>query len=148
MAYQIKKRNHYVEQLELVDEAGRVVHALNIDLDPGAVAEDLSRKYLDLVKTKKEVDQLKLEKPEELVEAYERLGNAAISMIAAVFGKENTEVILKFYDGRYNNLILEVVPFIRDAVVPEVRRMAQEQRKEILKKYNRKTRRLFEKVKE
>lgn len=147
MAYQIKKRNHYVEQLELVDEAGRVVHALNIDLDPGAVAEDLSRKYLDLVKTKEEVDRLKLEKPEELAEAYERLGNAAISMITAVFRKENTEVILKFYDSRYNDLILEVVPFIRDVVVPEVRRMAQEQRKEVLKKYNRKTRRSFKKVK-
>lgn len=148
MAYQIKRRNHYVEQLELVDESGRIAHTLNIDLDPGVVAEDLSKKYLDLMKTKEEVDQLKLEKPEELVEAYEQLGNAAISMIAAVFGKENTEVILKFYDGRYNDLILEVVPFIRDVVVPEVRRMAQEQRKEILKKYNRKTRRLFEKVKE
>lgn len=147
MAYQIKRRNHYVEQLELVDEAGKVVHTLNIDLDPGAVVEDLSRKYLDLTKTKEEVDQLKLENPEELVEAYERLGNAAIAMISAVAGKENTEVILNFYSGRYNDLILEVVPFIRDVVVPEVRRMAQEQRKEVLKKYNRKTRRFLEKVK-
>ena len=55
--------------------------------------------------------------------------------------------LLKFYDSRYNDLILEVVPFIRDVVVPEVRRMAQEQRKEVLKKYNRKTRRSFKKVK-
>lgn len=40
MAYQIKKRNHYVEQLELVDR-GRESGSchLNIDLDPGAVAE-------------------------------------------------------------------------------------------------------------
>ena len=147
MAYQIKRRNHYVEQLELVGEAGKVVHTLNIDLDPGVVAEDLSRKYLDLVNAREEIDQLKLEKPEELVEAYERLGNAAISMISAVVGKENTEVILKFYDGRYNDLILEVIPFIRDVVVPEVRRMAQEQKKEVLKKYNRKPRRFLEKVK-
>nr|DAP89244.1 MAG TPA: hypothetical protein [Caudoviricetes sp.] len=148
MAYQIKRRNHYVEQLELVDESGKIVHTLNIDLDPGAVAEDLSRKYLDLVKAKEETDQLKLADSDDLLGTYEKLGDAAIAMIEAALGKENTKVILEFYSGRYNDLIIEVLPFLRDVVVPEVRRMAREQKKEILQKYNRKTRRFFKGVTE
>lgn len=148
MAYQIKRRNHYVEQLELVDESGKIVHTLNIDLDPGAVAEDLSRKYLDLVKAKEETDRLKLANSEDLLDAYEKLGNAAIAMIEAVLGKENTKVILEFYSGRYNDLIIEVLPFLRDVVVPEVRKLAREQKKEVLQKYNRKTRRFFKGVTE
>ena len=82
------------------------------------------------------------------MDAYEKLGNAAIAMIEAVLGKENTKVILEFYSGRYNDLIIEVLPFLRDVVVPEVRKLAREQKKEVLQKYNRKTRRFFKGVTE
>ena len=50
MAYQAKRNQHYIEQLELVDEAGSIVHTLNVDLDPDEVAENLSKKYVELLR--------------------------------------------------------------------------------------------------
>jgi hypothetical protein len=145
MAYQIKKRNHYVEQLELADENGNVVHTLNVDLDPGAMAEELSRKYMKVAKVKEDAERLKNLTPEAVAESYERIGNAVIEMLEVVFGKANMETLLDFYSGRYGDLITDIIPFVRDVVVPNVRRLAQEQRKEVVSRYSRKARRRLKK---
>lgn len=59
-------------------------------------------------------------------------------MIEAVFGSDDTKTILDFYNGRYTDMISEVAPFITTVVIPDLRRITQENKKEILNKYNRK----------
>ena len=145
MAYQAKRNQHYIEQLELVDENGNVAHVLNVDLDPGEMAEKLSRKYVELLKAKREADSIDKNNPELLVESYEKLGNVAMSLIGAVFGDDDTQVIYSFYGNRYNEIITEIMPFVTNIVVPKVRELAQEQKKSTLQKYDRKQRRLFQK---
>lgn len=145
MAYQAKRHQHYIEQLELVDEKGEVSHVLNVDVDPAEMAEKLSKKYVDLLKAKREADDIDKSNPDLLVEAYEKLGNAVMSLIGAVFGEEDTKTIYEFYGNRYNEIITEIIPFVTNVVVPKVRELAQEQRKSTMQKYNRKQRRFFEK---
>ena len=145
MSYQAKRNQHYIEQLELVDENGNVSHVLNVDLDPGEMAEKLSRKYVELLKAKREADSIDKNNPESLAESYEKLGNVAMSLIGAVFGDDDTQVIYSFYGNRYNEIITEIMPFVTNIVVPKVRELAQEQKKSTLQKYNRKQRRLFQK---
>lgn len=145
MAYQAKRHKHFVEQFELVDERGCVAHSLKVELDPGVVAENLSRKHAELLKASKEVSNIDLNNPETVLHAYEKLGNAAIDMIEAVFGEENAGVIMAFYGKQYNDMITEVIPFINGVVIPEVRKMAQDNRKNALRKYNRKQRRALQK---
>lgn len=145
MAYQAKRNQHYIEQLELVDEAGNVVHTLDVDLDPDEVAENLSKKYVELLRIRREVQGIDATATESLPEAYTKLGNAVIAMIEAVFGAENTKIIYEFYGSRYNQILTEVMPFITEIVIPKARELAQENRKNALAKYSRKKKRFAKK---
>lgn len=145
MTYQAKRKQHYTETLELVDEIGTVRHSVVVDLDPGVVAENLSRKYTELIRVKREADAVDQKNPESLVQAYQNLGDAVMGMIEAVFGTENANVIFAFYGERYNEMLVEVMPFVNDVVIPEVRRLAKESKHDALQKYNQKQRRFFQK---
>lgn len=147
MAYQIQRHEHFTESLELVDEAGNVAHSLKVDLNPGTVVESLSRKYLELFKIKQEIDSIDMSNLETAAEAYDKLGNAVTSLMGAVFGEEQTNVILQFFGENYSDMIQAVIPFINNVVVPEVRRLAKENKKGIMEKYNRKQRRFLMRVK-
>lgn len=145
MAYQAKRNQHYIEQLELVDEAGGIVHTLNVDLDPDEVAENLSKKYVELLRIRAEAEEIDITSPESLTEAYTKLGDAVMAMIESVFGAGNTKIIYEFYGSRYNQILTEVMPFITEIVVPKVRELARENRKNALEKYSRKKKRFSKK---
>lgn len=147
MAYQAKRKAAYTQDFELVDEKGNVVHRLLVALDPGSCIEKLNQKYIALVRTKNELSKLEgamqngnLNGNEEIGKAYEMLGKASVDLIEAVFGSDDTKTILDFYNGRYTDMISEVAPFITNVVIPDLRRITQENKKEILDKYNRKQR--------
>lgn len=148
MAYQAKRKAAYTQDFELVDEKGNVVHRLLVALDPGSCIEKLNQKYIALVRTKNALSKLEgamqngnLNGNEEIGKAYEMLGKASVDLIEAVFGSDDTKTILDFYNGRYTDMISEVAPFITNVVIPDLRRITQENKKEILDKYNRKQRR-------
>lgn len=148
MAYQAKRKAAYTQDFELVDEKGNVVHRLLVALDPGSCIEKLNQKYIALVRTKNELSKLEgamqngnLNGNEEIGKAYEMLGKTSVDLIEAVFGSDDTKTILDFYNGRYTDMISEVAPFITNVVIPDLRRITQENKKEILDKYNRKQRR-------
>lgn len=148
MAYQAKRKATYTQDFELVDENGNVAHRLSVALDPGSVIEKLNQKYIALVKAQRETSSVEtniqegsLNGNEELGRAYETLGRASVDLIEAVFAPEDTKIILDFYNGRYVDMISEVAPFITTVVIPDLRRITQENKKEILNKYNRKQRR-------
>ncbi len=145
MAYQAKRRTHYTEQLELVDESGRVAHTLVVDLEPGEIVGNLSNKYIDLLHAKEYADRVDVKNPKELIAGFSKLAQAVTDMIEVVFGPDQTKIIFEFYQNKYNDIIVEIVPFISNVVVPQVRKLAQENKKEILKKYNRKQRRFLQK---
>lgn len=148
MAYQAKRKAAYTQDFELVDENGNVAHRLSVALDPGSVIEKLNQKYIALVRAQRETSSVEtniqegsLNGNEEFGRAYETLGRASVDLIEAVFGSEDTKIILDFYNGRYVDMISEVAPFITTVVIPDLRRIIQENKKEILNKYNRKQRR-------
>ena len=68
-----------------------------------------------------------------------------MAMIESVFGAGNTKIIYEFYGSRYNQILTEVMPFITEIVVPKVRELARENRKNALEKYSRKKKRFSKK---
>lgn len=138
MAYQAKRKKIYEEVFELTEEDGTVVHSLHVSLDADSMVKKLSEKQLDLIRAMKDVQEAKADE-----EGVEKLGNAVIDIIEAVFGKEDAKTILEFYDHRYIELCQEVVPFITNVVIPEVRKIASQNKKKTLSQYNRKQRRMF-----
>lgn len=143
MAYQAKRVHTCTQDFELVEADGTVVHRMKISLDPGSMVEKLSRQHTEVLKAQREVQKIdaSIKDHKILCDAYEKLGKAILAMVRSVFGDEQTDIILEFYHGRYNDIVREVFPFISDIVLPDLRRISQENKESILQKYNRKTRR-------
>ena len=139
MAYQAKRKKLYTEDFELTEEDGRVIHTLHVSLDPDSMAVKLSEKHAALVRALQDINQMK----EENTGALEKIGNAVTDILEAVFGQEDAETIIDFYQGRYIEMCKEVVPFVTDVVVPQVRSLARENKQSIIAGYNRKQRRIF-----
>ena len=74
---------------------------------------------------------------EEKANGIAVLGAAVVDLFEAVFGKEDTKTILDFYENRYVEMCQEVVPFITQIVIPEVRKIAKQNKKAALAGYSR-----------
>ena len=148
MAYQAKRRSDYTQDFELVDESGRVVHTMKVALDAGSMVEKLSKQHVELMCAQERVSKIDANSlnHSELAELYTNLGDTAIAMIESVFGEEDAKTIFEFYRGRYNDILSEVMPFIFNVVIPDVRRISQQNRKDNLQKYNSKQRRMIKKA--
>lgn len=140
MAYQAKRKKLYTEDFELAEEDGRVVHTLHVSLDPDSMARKLSEKHAALVRALQDINRISAGQSEE---ALEKVGNAVTDILEAVFGPEDAKTVIEFYHGRYIELCGAVIPFVTDVVVPQVRKLAQENKQAIAAGYNRKQRRLF-----
>lgn len=140
MAYQAKRKKLYTEDFELTEEDGRVIHTLHVSLDPDSMAVKLSEKHAALVRALSDINKIS---EGENGDALEKIGNAVTDILEAVFGQEDAETIIDFYQGRYIEMCKEVIPFVTDVVVPQVRSLARENKQSIIASYNRKQRRLF-----
>lgn len=139
MAYKVKRKKIYEEEFQLAEEDGTVVHTLHVSLDADSMVKKLSEKQIELIHALNSVKEAKAD-----AEGMEILGNAVIAMMEAVFGVDDAKVILDFYNNRYIELCNEVVPFITDVVIPEVRKIASQNKKATLSQYNRKQRRILQ----
>lgn len=141
MAYEAKRKQLYEEEFLLTEEDGTVVHKLHVALDADSVVKKLSEKNVALLNALHDVRNVENMAEDESEKKLEILGNAIIDIFEAVFGKENAKVIVEFYDARYIEMCQEVMPFVTDIVIPQVRKIAQNNKKQILSQYNRKQRR-------
>lgn len=145
MAYQAKRRKQFVEDFELMNEDGTIAHTLHVSLDADDMVGKINRKYAELTKTLAETAEIKRqsESGEVVEDCYERLGTAVVNLFEAVFGREDTEIIVQFYDNRYIEMCKEVTPFITQVVIPQCIKIKQENQQSILQFYNRKQKRTF-----
>lgn len=142
MAYQAKRKKLYTEEFQLTEEDGTVVHTLHVALDADSMVRKLSEKHVSLARALRDVQGVSAaSSEEELSRGLEVLGTAVVDMLETVFGKQDTEIIVEFYQSRYMEMCQEVVPFITNVVLPEVRKMARDNKQAVLAKYNRKQRR-------
>lgn len=147
MAYQAKRRKQFVEDFELINSEGSVVHTLHVSLDADDMVIKLNRKYKALTDVLAETTEIKrkTESGEVVEDCLEKLGGALVDLYEAVFGLDDTKTIVDFYDGRYIEMCKEVTPFITQCVIPRCMQIKQENQKSILQPYNRKQRRAFKK---
>lgn len=139
MAYQAKRKAVYTEEFELVEEDGTMFCTLHVTLDPDSVVTRLSEKHIALVEALQNVRNVKqTSSEEEKARGVEILGHAVVDILEVVFGKEDTEIITDFYSNRYIEMCQEVIPFVTGVVIPQVRKMARENRKQIMAQYRHK----------
>lgn len=138
MAYKAKRQERVIEDLELCNADGTVVKTIHVELDADNMVRKLSEKHLALINALKNVQEVKdASTAEEKANGIAVLGAAVVDLFEAVFGREDARSILDFYGNRYVEMCQEVVPFITQIVIPEVRKLAKQNKKVALAGYAR-----------
>lgn len=139
MAYQVKRKQLYEKELQLLDEEGAVCHTLKVSLSPDSIIEKLSNKKTALIHAIQNVKNISEGSGEEASgDSLTVLKNGVTDLFEAVFGKEDTQVLADFYQGQYIEMCQEVLPFITSVVIPEIEKITKNNKKAVLAKYNRK----------
>lgn len=132
--YKIKRTRKFYDTLQLCDEQGTVQKELKIEVDIDSIATGFREVLTKLEKAQKSLqDNQKLKKQNEFDKAYYDYGEALIKMFEMCFGTENTQEIVTFFENRYTEMSVEIVPYITKEIIPLVGE-AIKQKKNSLKK--------------
>ena len=130
MAYQIKKSSRIIEELELLGEDGSVEKTINVDINTDRIAGGYRKAEINLLNAQRNI------KKGETAEALENYGKAVIDLFRIVFGYENTDIMLEYFDGKYTDMLIQVMPFINDVVKPAISASVAAQKARIANNYN------------
>ena len=115
------KRNHIVEELQIEDNGQTLDLAVDINVDTMLKAYNNAQYKIAQasIDAKKATDKQNMEKAEEA------MGNAIFALFEVVFGKEQTDKIIDFYDNKALEMLGDIAPFIADVVAPRFKEAQQ-----------------------
>ena len=122
--YQLKKDVPFEDDIELLDESGKVVRTIHVSL----CMNKLLGRYNETVNALKAAEIAIDPKDEQSLEAY---GKIVMQLLRLIFGAD-ADVILAHYDGRYLEMLDNIMPYIFHTVGPELRKLSR-QRMDALK---------------
>lgn len=124
--YILRQPEQFRDTLKLVDKDGRE-QLVEISLK---ITPDMIKSYRQL-----QVKLHDLQNDSRAAEdKAEDMGRAVYALLSLLFGEENTDAILRFYEGDYTSLALDIFPYISDTIAPALqadvqRRKAQYKRR-------------------
>ena len=122
--YQLKKNVPFEDDIELLDESGKVVRTIHISL----CMNKLLGRYNETVNALKAAEIAIDPKYEQSLEAY---GQIVMQLLRLIFGAD-ADVILAHYEGRYLEMLDNIMPYIFHTIGPELRKLSR-QRMDALK---------------
>ena len=122
--YQLKKNVPFEDDIELLDESGNVVRTIHISL----CLDKLLGRYNETVNALKAAEIAIDPKDEQSLEAY---GQIVMQLLRLIFGAD-ADVILAHYEGRYLEMLDNIMPYIFHTIGPELRKLSR-QRMDALK---------------
>lgn len=112
--YQIK-RNHIVEDLEIDDNGKKLSVSVDINVDTMLKAYNKAQYKI----AQASIDVQKAADAKDISKAEEAMGTAILGLFEVVFGPEQTNKIIKFYDEKYLEMLGDIAPFIAEVVAPK-----------------------------
>lgn len=122
--YQLKKNVPFEDDIELLDESGKVVRTIHVSL----CLDKLLGRYNETVNALKAAEIAIDQKDEQSLEAY---GQIVMQLLRLIFGAD-ADVILAHYEGRYLEMLDNIMPYIFHTIGPELRKLSR-QRMDALK---------------
>ena len=122
--YQLKKNVPFEDDIELLDESGKVVRTIHVSL----CMNKLLGRYNETINALKAAEVAIDPKDEQSLEAY---GQIAMQLLRLIFGAD-ADVILAHYEGRYLEMLDNIMPYIFHTIGPELRKLSR-QRMDALK---------------
>ena len=121
---QLKKAESFEDDIELLDESGKVVRTIHVSL----CMNKLLGRYNETVNALKAAEIAIDPKDEQSLEAY---GQIVMQLLRLIFGAD-ADVILAHYEGRYLEMLDNIMPYIFHTIGPELRKLSR-QRMDALK---------------
>ena len=115
--YQLKKNVPFEDDIELLDESGKVVHTIHISL----CLDKLLGRYNETVNALKAAEIAIDPKDEQSLEVY---GQTVMQLLRLIFGAD-ADVILAHYEGRYLEMLDNIMPYIFHTIGPELRKLSR-----------------------
>ena len=115
--YQLKKDVPFEDDIELLDESGKVVRTIHISL----CMNKLLGRYNETVNALKAAEIAIDPKDEQSLEAY---GKIVMQLLRLIFGAD-ADVILAHYEGRYLEMLDNIMPYIFHTIGPELRKLSR-----------------------
>ena len=115
--YQLKKNVPFEDDIELLDESGNVVRTIHISL----CLDKLLGRYNETVNAMKAAEIAIDPKDEQSLEAY---GQIVMQLLRLIFGAD-ADVILAHYEGRYLEMLDNIMPYIFHTIGPELRKLSR-----------------------
>ena len=122
--YQLKKNVPFEDDIELLDESGKVVRTIHVSL----CMNKLLGRYNEAINALKAAEIAIDPKDEQSLEAY---GQIVMQLLRLIFGAD-ADVILAHYEGRYLEMLDNIMPYIFHTIGPELRKLSR-QRMDALK---------------
>ena len=116
--YQLKKSAPFEDDIELLDESGNVVRTIHISL----CLDKLLGRYNETINALKAAEIAIDPKDEQSLEAY---GKIVMQLLRLIFGAD-ADVILAHYEGRYLEMLDNIMPYIFHTIGPELRKLSRQ----------------------
>ena len=115
--YQLKKSAPFEDDIELLDESGNVVRTIHISL----CLDKLLGRYNETINALKAAEIAIDPKNEQSLEAY---GQIVMQLLRLIFGAD-ADVILAHYEGRYLEMLDNIMPYIFHTIGPELHKLSR-----------------------
>jgi len=121
----IKSKNRLSDSL--IIKTGDKSITLHVDLDLAATAQSMRKAQQHLAETQKAAIE---NRSQETAEAY---GQALRGLICVVFGQEQTDSLLDFYEGQPESLLNDIMPYIFRRIVPAITKASHKRARQLAK---------------
>lgn len=126
--YIIQKQGNFSDSFEIRANDGdslRITYTLKI-------SSDMIRRFRALQVRIAEIEKQRKAHGDS-AELAEQLGEVIVELYTLVFGEENTQALLAFYESDYVAMIVDIFPYIQNVVVPELSKYAKSRKKQLLR---------------
>lgn len=134
--YTIKKAAHIVDELKIEDGGNGLELNVNIYIDD--ILSKFEEKRAVIGKAQNDLKALRASKdadPSQIGVVLNSLNDAAYALFEMVFGKGQTEKLVKYYDGRIMSMLGDFLPYFSKVIIPEIKK-AQSDLAEKYKSWN------------
>lgn len=120
---QLRKKKHINKVLELLDDNGKVEKKLTVDI----VVDDFRNRYPRVMAEVKKAEEMLDTKGDDNTEAIVASQMALKAVFVLVFGEVQAKEFLEYYENRYSEAFMDVIPFITDEIIPEVKKAVEQE---------------------
>ena len=122
--FELKRSEKIVEQIKLGDEI------IEVNLDAGAIQTRFTKGYNELLRAQNALNGATSDTL-DAVSDMEQYGNAVVGVLQVIFGEENTQKILAFYENNYSEMFTQIYPFIAEIIIPKISEASKRKAEEL-----------------